>query len=144
MVQHKREEPVIDIAAPRHKTMRLTLRSFVLTGSHTTQLLKYNRNLSTYGQTPDTHSKLSQASHRLASPSAPSCTSFPSRSPSHGLLACWAVSVVLFQAAESKSGQDWKGQRRLNKPGAVLVAIKAASIRKVPEPHIGSASTCPT
>ena len=51
--------------------------------------------------------------------------------------------MLLCQADGSKSGQDWKGQCCLNRPGAVLVAIKAASIRKVPDPHMGSANTCP-
>lgn len=77
----------------------------------------------------------------LANLRAPSCTSLPSSSPPHFVLACLAASTLLSHADRSKSGQDWKGHRCLNRPGAVLVAIKAASIRKVPEPHMGSAST---
>lgn len=77
----------------------------------------------------------------LANLRAPSCTSLPSSSPLHFVLACLAASTLLSHADESKSGQDWKGHRCLNRPGAVLVAIKAASIRKVPEPHMGSANT---
>ena len=78
-----------------------------------------------------------------ASDSAPGCISFPSSAPSQGLRAFLACSHTLAYACLSKSCHPWKGKRRLNRPGAVLVAMSAASIRKVPEPHMGSARMAP-
>ena len=51
-----------------------------------------------------------------------------------------ASRTSLFQDRSSKPGQRWKPKGRfLNKPGGVLVAMRAASIRRVPDPQKGSA-----
>ena len=53
-----------------------------------------------------------------------------------------ACPAAASQAPRSKlSAQRMKGQELRKEPGAVLVAISEASIRKVPEPHIRSTST---
>mmetsp|Transcript_18823 Transcript_18823/g.47520 ORF Transcript_18823/g.47520 Transcript_18823/m.47520 type:complete len:250 (+) Transcript_18823:362-1111(+) len=77
----------------------------------------------------------------FASHSAPSWTSEPRMRPPHSRRAACADATALSHAAASKSCQLWKGQLVRVNPGARLVAMRAASTRKVPEPHMGSTST---
>ena len=84
--------------------------------------------------------------HLRASDSAPECESLPSSCPSNLGASCSSSRLSprhRRQAVGSKSGHDMKGHRCRGSPGALPCAISAASIRKVPEPHMGSASTAP-
>ena len=69
--------------------------------------------------------------------------SLPSRVPAHVVCASLASARQARHARASKSGQAWKGHCCRNRPGAVLVAISAASMSSVPDPHIGSANAAP-